>query len=115
MRYVDELADTLEVIFEDSGQIVRYDSTQAHDFLKPAYVLTAHKVQGNEFKTVVNIIPFVKTNIVGRRYLYSSFTRAKENLYIIGKREYFDSGLEEEPKRRNTKLYKLFKDNARAL
>lgn len=115
VRYVDELADTLEVIFEDSGQIVRYDSTQAHDFLKPAYVLTAHKVQGNEFKTVVNIIPFVKTNIVGRRYLYSSFTRAKENLYIIGKREYFDSGLEEEPKRRNTKLYKLFKDNARAL
>lgn len=109
---INALEETLEVLYEDGGQIVKYDAIQAHALLKPAYVLTAHKVQGNEFKTVVNIIPFVKTQI-GRKYLYSSFTRAKDRLYVIGKREYFDKGLEEETKRRNTKIYKLFKDDAK--
>ena len=73
-------------------------------------MLTAHKVQGNEFSHVINIIPFAKTKL-GRNYIYSSFTRAKKKLYIFGKMEHFNNSIESEVRGRNTKMLRLFEQN----
>lgn len=106
--YIIELDDDLcKVFYPANSQIVLYNKTTMSALVELAYVLTAHKVQGNEFDTVINIIPFKKSSM-DRRYLYSSFTRAKNKLYILGKREYLDKALIDDVKKRNTKTYKLF-------
>ena len=93
-----------------NNQVVYYSFDLAKEILELAYVLTAHKVQGNEFSHVINIIPFAKTRL-GRNYIYSSFTRAKKKLYIFGKMEHFNNSIESEPKSRNTKMLRLFEQN----
>ena len=101
---------TITVEYVANNQVVYYSFDLAKEILELAYVLTAHKVQGNEFSHVINIIPFAKTRL-GRNYIYSSFTRAKKKLYIFGKMEHFNNSIESETKSRNTKMLRLFEQN----
>ena len=100
----------ITVEFAANNQVVYYTFDLAKELLELAYVLTAHKVQGNEFSNVINIIPFAKTKL-GRNYIYSSFTRAKKKLYIFGKMEHFNNSIESEVRGRNTKMLRLFEQN----
>ena len=55
--------------------------------VKFAYAVTAHKSQGGQWKNVFVEKPWYpdgKLNMEDLRWLYTAFTRAEENLYLIG-------------------------------
>jgi len=106
---IDEVERYLTVVYPQNGQLVKYDFAQANELINLAYCLTAHKVQGNEFDTVVNMIPFYSCKITGQ-YLYSSYTRAKKRLYVLGQKRYLEEALEKKSKSRYTRMLKLFKE-----
>lgn len=82
---INKIDEEIVVYFPYENQIVKYDrQLLKNDYLGLAYVLTAHKCQGNEFKDVIMIVNSEDRYMLNSNYLYSAMTRAKENLYIIG-------------------------------
>lgn len=77
--------NTVSVKYPYEKQEVTYKLDLLQEgYLSLAYVLTAHKCQGNEFKDVVMTSSFSDIHMLNANYLYSAMTRAKENLYIVG-------------------------------
>ena len=52
--------------------------------MEHAYSITIHKSQGSEFDVVIIAIPQAYPMLLTRNLLYTSITRAKELLIVIG-------------------------------
>lgn len=95
-----------------SGKIsVRYDTVwteyERHemDELLPAYAITIHKSQGNEYPAVV--LPLLTQHYIMlyRNLLYTGVTRAKKRLVIVGSKKALAMAVHNtDPHRRNTYL-----------
>lgn len=79
-----ENIDTVEIeYFTPDGHItVPYTTEEILAWIDVAYGLTVHKAQGSEANHVVFIKPI---NLKNRNMIYTAATRAKENLYLLGK------------------------------
>lgn len=75
-----------EVHVEMDGRIVRYDFNDLDELL-PAYAISVHKSQGNEFPCV--IVPVVTQHYVllQRNLLYTAITRGKKLVVLVGTRK----------------------------
>ena len=51
------------------------------------YAITAHKSQGNEYESVIIVIPDEPLNMLQRKLLYVEITRAKKNVLVISKND----------------------------
>lgn len=73
----------------ETGQ--RYIASTAGDFSKIdfGYVMTCHKAQGGEAPNVIIIVHSAHQRSLSREWLYTAFTRARQNVYLI----YNDRGL----------------------
>ncbi|ASP28373.1 exodeoxyribonuclease V subunit alpha [Spiroplasma corruscae] len=80
-------------------------------FLTSAFAISLHKMQGNEFNKVIYILSGINSidNFVTKRSLYTGFTRAKEKIIIIGKKEDFFKILKNEYKKGNGNFLELLK------
>jgi exodeoxyribonuclease V alpha subunit len=69
-----------------SGRSVSYDFTDL-DELMPAYAISVHKSQGNEYPAV--IVPLLTQHYVllQRNLLYTAITRGKQLVILIGSKK----------------------------
>ncbi len=95
----DFYTSVLEDYQELSTAKKRYDAMRENPYfnalqVKFAYALTAHKTQGGQWKAVFidqGYIPEEQLDKSYLRWLYTSFTRATEKLYLVNfKDEFFD-------------------------
>jgi exodeoxyribonuclease V alpha subunit len=70
----------------DEGRTVDYPAT-ALGKLDLAYATTVHSAQGSEFDEVIVVIPDGPTGFLNRNLLLTGASRAKERLWVVGKRD----------------------------
>ena len=97
---IDRPGGVLRVQIDDKE--VLYDFEHASNELEPAYAVTVHKSQGNEFTAVV--IPVLKPpmQLCYRNLLYTAVTRAKKLLILLGTRGTIEAMVEND---RTTRRY----------
>lgn len=103
---IDRPGGALHVHIDDKD--VLYDFEHASMELEPAYAVTVHKSQGNEFPAV--IIPVLKPpkQLCYRNLLYTGVTRAKQLLILVGQRGVVDAMIENDRKTRRYTGLKYF-------
>lgn len=107
---MDVKEDSVYVKYPYENQIVCYEYDLLKDgYLGLAYVLTAHKCQGNEFKDVIMTVVYSDIMMINPNYLYSAITRAKANLHIVGELNSLLNGL----KQHNIKVRETILKNLR--
>ena len=95
---IDRAAGAIEVRIDDKN--VLYDFDHAASELEPAYAVTVHKSQGNEFTAVVMPLLRVPAQLCYRNLLYTGVTRAKQLLILVGRREVLAAMIENDRKTR---------------
>lgn len=95
---IDKPGGVLHVRIDDKD--VLYDFERAGNELEPAYAVTVHKSQGNEFTAVV--IPVLKPplQLCYRNLLYTGVTRAKQLLILVGQQGVVEAMIENDRKTR---------------
>jgi len=79
---IDRPGGAIEVKMDD--RLVLYDFEKAGDELEPAYAVTVHKSQGNEFNAVIIPVTKVPRLLCYRNLFYTAVTRAKQLLILVG-------------------------------
>jgi exodeoxyribonuclease V alpha subunit len=80
---VHQASHTLTLKMLDSDVEVKVDKASDLNSMLLGYCLTTHKAQGSEFRRVFVIVHQSHATMVQREWLYTSVTRAKEELYLI--------------------------------
>ncbi len=99
----------LQIDAQFDDRIVSYNRL-TYDHIKLAYAVTIHKMQGNEFDTVVLVLPKCASAMFTTNLLYTAVTRAKKQLILIGDYDHFIKGAGRRGKVRATTLVKRLKD-----
>jgi len=95
---------------------VLYDFEHASNELEPAYAVTVHKSQGNEFTAVVIPVLDPPSQLRYRNLLYTGVTRAKQLLILVGKQPTIAAMIENDRKtRRYTGLGRFLAKQEEAL
>ena len=89
-----------------SPNIIEYKPEQLSQ-LKLAYAISIHKSQGSEFPCVVIPIHFLNKRMLVRNLLYTSITRGKQYVIVVGTETAVDCAIEND---RPTKRYTLLKN-----
>ena len=78
-----------EILIDYDGNLVTFNSSNFNSFTL-GYVISIHKSQGSEFKTV--IIPMLKEygRMLYQKLIYTGVTRSKKKLILIGEKEALD-------------------------
>ena len=78
-----------EVVIDYDSNVVTFTSSNFNNFTL-GYVISIHKSQGSEFKTVV--IPLLKEygRMLYRKLIYTGVTRSKQKLILLGEKEALD-------------------------
>ncbi len=79
---IDKPGGAIEVRTDD--RLVVYDFEKAGEELEPAYAVTVHKSQGNEFNAVIIPVMRVPRQLCYRNLFYTAVTRAKKLLILVG-------------------------------
>ncbi|MCH5352579.1 MAG: ATP-dependent RecD-like DNA helicase [Acutalibacter sp.] len=79
---------------------VLYDFERAGNELEPAYAVTVHKSQGNEFTAVVIPVLRPPAQLCYRNLLYTGVTRAKQLLILVGQQGVIEAMIENDRKTR---------------
>jgi exodeoxyribonuclease V alpha subunit len=103
----------VEVVF-DHGKKVEYPINKWKSII-PAYCTTVHKSQGSQYPVVVMPVSTNHSRMLERRLLYTGWTRAQSQLFIVGSKAALLAGLKNIGQPRMTALRKLFLSNAPAV
>lgn len=86
---------------------VSFTESEADEVLRPAYAITAHKSQGNEFDTVIMPVVGSQGRMLQRNLLYTAVTRAKKTVWLLGEESAILKSIENNKvTQRNTALSK---------
>lgn len=77
-----------EIYVNYDGIVVKY-LPQDLVKIKHAFIISIHKAQGSEFKTVILPITMNYKRMLYRKLIYTAITRAKKELIIVGEAEAF--------------------------
>jgi len=89
IKDLDVMARSLSAVLD--GRMVEFDEAELID-LQLAYAVTAHKMQGSQARRVV--IPVYQIRLLDPSWLYTSVTRAEEQVVLVGSRDEFQKALE---------------------
>ncbi len=95
---IDKPGGAIHVRIDDKD--VLYDFERAGNELEPAYAVTIHKSQGNEFTAVVIPVLRPPVQLCYRNLLYTGVTRAKKLLILVGRQSVIESMIENNRKTR---------------
>ena len=95
---IDKPGGAIHVRIDDKDVV--YDFERASNELEPAYAVTVHKSQGNEFPAVVIPVLDPPRQLCYRNLLYTGVTRAKQLLILVGRRGVIDAMVENNRKTR---------------
>lgn len=109
IKKIDEVEKQIKVIFDDDKEA--WYSFSDMEQLEHAYAITIHKAQGSEFDVVIIVVPPSSPMLLTRNLLYTSLTRAKKLLVLIGSENIINFMVQNaDNRKRNTGLkYKLIK------
>ncbi len=108
---IDKPGGAIHVRIDDKD--VLYDFERAGNELEPAYAVTVHKSQGNEFTAVVIPVLRPPAQLCYRNLLYTGVTRAKQLLILVGQQGVIGAMIENDRKtRRYTGLGKFLARDA---
>lgn len=82
IQKIYEVEKQIKILFDD-GKEAWYTYSEL-DQIEHAYAITIHKAQGSEFDVVIVVMPQTSPMLLTRNLLYTSMTRAKEMLIMIG-------------------------------
>ena len=103
---IDKPGGAIRVQIDDKE--VLYDFEHAGNELEPAYAVTVHKSQGNEFTAVIIPVLDPPRQLCYRNLLYTGVTRAKQLLILVGRQYTISAMIENDRKtRRYTGLAKF--------
>ncbi len=110
---IDRPGGTICVHIDDKD--VTYDFERAGNELEPAYAVTVHKSQGNEFTAVVIPVLRPPMQLCYRNLLYTGVTRAKQLLILVGQQAVIEAMIENDRKtRRYTGLARFLESGEEA-
>lgn len=114
VRAINTFAEELQVEF-DEGRNVSYPFKGAGEELELAYAATVHKSQGSEYPAVVLPILNGPRMLMNRNILYTSVTRAKKCVCVVGDINMFQNMIAnaQEQKRYSTLRQRLLELRAR--
>jgi ATP-dependent exoDNAse (exonuclease V) alpha subunit len=92
----------IKVEMLDSGTVIAIDKAAEVNSMLLAYALTVHKSQGSEWRKVFCVFHQSHATMMQRELLYTSVTRAKEELYVICEPETFTKGIVSQKIKGNT-------------
>ncbi len=95
---IDKPGGVIHVRIDDKD--VLYDFERAGNELEPAYAVTVHKSQGNEFTAVVIPVLRPPAQLCYRNLLYTGVTRAKKLLILVGRQSVVEAMIENDRKMR---------------
>lgn len=81
-----------EIEFSNSGTTVEYTLEQMKN-LELAYCLTVHRVQGCEYKTVIEVVSDAHPVFARRQIVYTACSRSKENFAAVGQMKTFNEAI----------------------
>ncbi|HOZ53941.1 MAG TPA: ATP-dependent RecD-like DNA helicase [Bacilli bacterium] len=81
-----------EITVDFDSNIVKYKPSD-YKAITHGYAISAHKAQGSEFKVVILPILYDYRGMLYKKIIYTSVTRAKDMLYIIGDINAFNYGI----------------------
>jgi exodeoxyribonuclease V alpha subunit len=99
---VRKASHTITLQMQDSGVNIKVDTASAMNTMMLGYALTVHKSQGSEWRKVFFVLHQSHATMIQRELLYTSITRAKEELYIICEPESFTNGIMSQKVKGNT-------------
>lgn len=95
---IDKPGGAIRVEIDDKE--VLYDFDHAANELEPAYAVTVHKSQGNEFTAVIIPVLNPPSQLCYRNLLYTGVTRAKQLLILAGRKSTIAAMIENDRKTR---------------
>lgn len=95
---IDKPGGVIHVRIDDKDVV--YDLEVAGNELEPAYAVTVHKSQGNEFTAVVIPVLRPPSQLCYRNLIYTGVTRAKKLLILVGQADVIDAMIENDRKTR---------------
>ena len=81
---IDTQNETVRIVFDDRAADYTFDMLTE---LEPAFAMTVHKSQGNEYRAVILCCMGSSPYLLTRSILYTALTRARELLIIVGSEE----------------------------
>lgn len=104
IKKIDRITSTMSILFDDDKEAIY--SFEGLNELEHAYAMTVHKSQGNEFNSVIMPVFSVIPHLCYRNLLYTSVTRAKKLMILVGSENVVGSMTENDSK---TKRYSALK------
>ena len=89
---VTEISDAYMTVTFDDGRTVEYTAADAKN-LTLSYVITIHKAQGSEVKTVITCFTNEHYIMLQKNLLYTAISRAKERLIMFGEAKAVDMAI----------------------
>jgi exodeoxyribonuclease V alpha subunit len=80
------------VEYKDKDEPVCYTGASIPE-LTLAYACSIHKMQGSEVPYIINIIHGSQKNMLNRNLVYTAWTRAKKEIFVIGQKEALDKAI----------------------
>ena len=82
---INLMSKKIMILFDGEKHVI-YDFSQLEE-LEPAYAITVHKSQGNEFPAVVMPVSWFPPMLATRNLLYTAITRGKSLVVLVGSPE----------------------------
>lgn len=106
-KYTESKQD--EIFIDFDGNEVIYPRNEWYK-IRLAYAMSIHKSQGSEFPVVILPITSSSKRMLERNLIYTSITRAKSKLILLGELQAFDYAVKHIGTARKTYLIERFKD-----
>lgn len=101
---IDPQSETVRIVFDDRAADYTFDMLSE---LEPAFAMTVHKSQGNEYRAVVLCCMGSSPYLLTRSILYTALTRARELLIIVGSEEVISAMVENDRRQKRYSGLKL--------
>ena len=107
---VQATGEVLAQIRTDDDELIDVTYSTIPD-IELSYALTAHKVQGSQFKRIIVVV--TNPGMIDCSWLYTAITRAESHVDIVGPKDLFISAIGKRPSadKRQTNLVSLLKGN----
>ena len=101
--YIKKGNDDMIIKVNFGNKIVEYNQYTVR-YLKLAYSLTIHKMQGSQNKVVILLIDDKYEEYLYKNLIYTAITRAEEKFIVIGNIDLFNKSISILPKKRNSMI-----------
>lgn len=91
----------------ETGQTIQCATSGDYRRVEFGYVITCHKSQGGEYPTVIICLHSANGTLLSREWLYTAFTRARENVFVLYNKQGLARALKNQKVKGNTLEEKL--------